>query len=212
MVAPMVRSGGVYVWRESGVRRSVLCWCVWQESGFRCREDVLTFNSVENKFYKFCTFNAICTHVAPINCITVHTENSSFRQLWRLIRYASLHTNHETFMLQNVKQQKHKLFRHVGYFSNASHNLSQSLTTAGSTTKNRPQYLKLALQIWNRLDKSTGNPVTTATACTRDELIQSMYTTPGLRFANVSLLQSTGKETKNEYFAARQTAQTRLEL
>jgi hypothetical protein len=30
------------VWRESGVRRSVLCWCVWQESGFSRREDVFT--------------------------------------------------------------------------------------------------------------------------------------------------------------------------
>jgi hypothetical protein len=43
MVAPMVGSGGVCVWRESGVRRSGLCWCVWQESGFSRREDVFTF-------------------------------------------------------------------------------------------------------------------------------------------------------------------------
>jgi hypothetical protein len=43
----------------SGVRRSVLCWCVWQESGFSRREDVLTFNFLFEKFYKFCTFNAI---------------------------------------------------------------------------------------------------------------------------------------------------------
>jgi hypothetical protein len=27
-----------------GVRRSVLCRCVWQESGFSRREDVFTFN------------------------------------------------------------------------------------------------------------------------------------------------------------------------
>jgi hypothetical protein len=38
----MVGSGGVCVWRESEVGQSVLCWCVWQESGFSCREDVLT--------------------------------------------------------------------------------------------------------------------------------------------------------------------------
>jgi hypothetical protein len=29
---------------ESGVRWSVLCWCVWQESDFSRREDVFTFN------------------------------------------------------------------------------------------------------------------------------------------------------------------------
>jgi hypothetical protein len=46
MVAPMVGSGGICVWRESGVRRSVLCWCVWQESDFSRREDVFTFNLV----------------------------------------------------------------------------------------------------------------------------------------------------------------------
>lgn len=35
--------GGAYVFWESGVRRSVLCWCVWQESGLS-RLGVLTFN------------------------------------------------------------------------------------------------------------------------------------------------------------------------
>jgi hypothetical protein len=40
----MAGYGGVCVWRESVVRRSVLCWCVWQESGFSRREDVFTFN------------------------------------------------------------------------------------------------------------------------------------------------------------------------
>jgi hypothetical protein len=29
---------------ESAVRRSVLCWCVWHEYGFRRREYVYTFN------------------------------------------------------------------------------------------------------------------------------------------------------------------------
>jgi hypothetical protein len=43
MVAPMVESGGVWTWWESGVRLSVLCWCVWQESGFSRREDVSTY-------------------------------------------------------------------------------------------------------------------------------------------------------------------------
>jgi hypothetical protein len=44
VAAPVVGSGGVCVWRESEVRRSVLCWCVWQESGFGRLEDVFTFN------------------------------------------------------------------------------------------------------------------------------------------------------------------------
>jgi hypothetical protein len=43
-VVPVVRPGGVRVWRESGVRR----WCVWQESAFSRCEDVFTFNL----FYK----------------------------------------------------------------------------------------------------------------------------------------------------------------
>jgi hypothetical protein len=44
IVAPAVGYGGVCVWQDSGVRLSVLCWCVCQESGFSCREDVSTFN------------------------------------------------------------------------------------------------------------------------------------------------------------------------
>jgi hypothetical protein len=43
IVVPMVGSGGVCVWWESGVRRSVLCQCVWQGSGFSRLEDVFTF-------------------------------------------------------------------------------------------------------------------------------------------------------------------------
>jgi hypothetical protein len=50
MAEPMVGSGGVCVWCEFGVlsQASVLCWCVWEESGFSCREDVFTFN-LQNK-------------------------------------------------------------------------------------------------------------------------------------------------------------------
>jgi hypothetical protein len=40
IVAPMVGSGGDCVWRECGVRLSVLCWCVLQESGFSRHGDV----------------------------------------------------------------------------------------------------------------------------------------------------------------------------
>jgi hypothetical protein len=41
IVAPVVGSGGSL---KSVVRRSVLCWFVWQESGFSRREDVGTFD------------------------------------------------------------------------------------------------------------------------------------------------------------------------
>jgi hypothetical protein len=60
------------------VRRSVLCWCVWQESDFSFREDVFTFNLVKNKFYKYCISNAICKDNATINCITVRHKKGSF--------------------------------------------------------------------------------------------------------------------------------------
>jgi hypothetical protein len=63
MVAPMVGSGGV---------------CLWQESGFSCREDVFTFNLFIKKFYKFCTFSAIFKDNAAINCITVQHKKGSF--------------------------------------------------------------------------------------------------------------------------------------
>jgi hypothetical protein len=46
VAARVAGSGGIYVWRESGVRGSVLCWCVLEESRFSRREDVFTFNLV----------------------------------------------------------------------------------------------------------------------------------------------------------------------
>jgi hypothetical protein len=82
MVSPVVGSGGVYVLRESGgVRRSVLCWCVWRESGFSRREDVCIFSLHCKeccKCFKFSTFNVICKDSAAINCITVQHKNGSF--------------------------------------------------------------------------------------------------------------------------------------
>jgi hypothetical protein len=51
MMAPVVGSGGVCVWRESGIRRSVLCWCVWQEFGFSRREDVFTLNLLYTEIF-----------------------------------------------------------------------------------------------------------------------------------------------------------------
>jgi hypothetical protein len=41
-----VGSGRICVWQESGVRQSVLCWCVWQESDFSCHDVAFTFNLI----------------------------------------------------------------------------------------------------------------------------------------------------------------------
>jgi hypothetical protein len=40
--------GGVCIWRESGVKRSVSSWCVSQESGFSRREEVTHLFAVRN--------------------------------------------------------------------------------------------------------------------------------------------------------------------
>jgi hypothetical protein len=45
MMAPIAGSDGIYVWRVSSVRRSVLCWRVWQEFGFSSCENVLALFS-----------------------------------------------------------------------------------------------------------------------------------------------------------------------
>jgi hypothetical protein len=49
VVVPMVGSGGVCIWQKSGVRQSVLCWCVWEECGFGPFEDVFTFSLVHKE-------------------------------------------------------------------------------------------------------------------------------------------------------------------
>jgi hypothetical protein len=76
----MVGSGGVFVRRESGVRQSVLCWCVWQESGFSRHEYVFTINLLK-KFYKCYTFSVICRDNAVINFIILQRRKGSFLQL-----------------------------------------------------------------------------------------------------------------------------------
>jgi hypothetical protein len=60
MMASLVPSGGACFWWESGVRRSVLCWCVWHEFRFGRREDFFShlFHLIKT-LYKLCTFNAI---------------------------------------------------------------------------------------------------------------------------------------------------------
>jgi hypothetical protein len=47
IVTPMAGCGEIEFWRESGVRLSVLCWCVWLECGLSHREDVFTLNLVD---------------------------------------------------------------------------------------------------------------------------------------------------------------------
>jgi hypothetical protein len=59
--------GGV----KSGIRRSVLCWCVWQESSFSHREYVCTFYLRRKTIANFFTFNSICKDKTAIKCITV---------------------------------------------------------------------------------------------------------------------------------------------
>jgi hypothetical protein len=72
--------GGAYggVWRslaesafggglESRVRRSVLWRCVWKEFSFNRREDVFTYNLIQKKFYKFCTFHAVFRDNPAVN-------------------------------------------------------------------------------------------------------------------------------------------------
>jgi hypothetical protein len=52
----------------SGVRRSVLCLCVWQEFGFSLLEDVFMFDTLYNEMFKF---NAIFKNNAAVNSKTV---------------------------------------------------------------------------------------------------------------------------------------------
>jgi hypothetical protein len=43
----------------------------WQESGFSHSEDLWTFNSVYEDFYKCCTLSATCKYDFEINCVTL---------------------------------------------------------------------------------------------------------------------------------------------
>jgi hypothetical protein len=63
MLTPMVGVDGVCAWRESEVRRSVSCCCLWKNSGFIRREDAKYLTYFIKTFYTygttFCSFNAI---------------------------------------------------------------------------------------------------------------------------------------------------------
>jgi hypothetical protein len=83
-----VGSGRVWVSRKSGVRRSVLCWCLWQEPGFSHREDI-TFNLLYKETQRLCTFNAICKDNAAMNCISIRKKKGSFPSTLNLSQFLS---------------------------------------------------------------------------------------------------------------------------
>jgi hypothetical protein len=77
-VKPMVDPERVCIWRESGVRRLVLCWCVWQEFSFSSSVDFSHTHTHTHThiyiyryiyiYYRLYTFNAICKDNAAMNC------------------------------------------------------------------------------------------------------------------------------------------------
>jgi hypothetical protein len=93
------------MWWYSGVRCSVLCWWVWQESGFSRREDVYFIK----KFYKFCTFNAISKNIVATNSITLQNKSGTLTStLTRLTPLVCIiiPSHYETFhlhILDNIR-------------------------------------------------------------------------------------------------------------
>jgi hypothetical protein len=70
VVVPVVGSARIGVCLESGVRRSVVL--VHLEGNLACHgEDVFTFNLLFNKFYKCCSFSAVCKDNAVIACVVL---------------------------------------------------------------------------------------------------------------------------------------------
>jgi hypothetical protein len=89
--------GGAYggVWRSLRVMRSVLCCCVWQESGCCCSEEVFTFYLLCKEILKVCIFNVICKDNAATNCKTVQHTQKKFISVNFDGSYASiLHITH----------------------------------------------------------------------------------------------------------------------
>jgi hypothetical protein len=129
-VARVVGSRGVSFWRESGVKRSVLCWCVWQESGFSRREDVLTFSLLFKKFCKCCDLNVICKDNNAINYITFQHQKGLFPST--LTGHICLSANNISalriitnktcsYFLLHLSILRHKTNRHSSVFSVFTH-------------------------------------------------------------------------------------------
>jgi hypothetical protein len=87
----MVGSCRACFWRESGVRLSVLCLCVWQQYAFSRRENVFTFNLLCEEvhiyiyIYIYVTFNGLYKGNAEIDSITVQQRKFHPRHLGYLI-------------------------------------------------------------------------------------------------------------------------------
>jgi hypothetical protein len=59
---------------EHGVRVSILCCCIWQESGFGRCEDVFTRNLFPKDIRKFCTFSTISKINAAMMVLLFNTR------------------------------------------------------------------------------------------------------------------------------------------
>jgi hypothetical protein len=78
MLTPVIRSGRVCMWQESGVRHWILCCGEWQESGFSHLKTFSNLKYFKRKFFNFCTSNVICKDNVVIQHITVQHYKGSF--------------------------------------------------------------------------------------------------------------------------------------
>jgi hypothetical protein len=116
MVAPMVGSGGVCVWRESGVRRSVLCCAFGKESGFSRREDVFTFNLIKKDILLILYFQCdLQRRYCSLYCstqkrfISVNFDGSYFVSLYYYIYRQLLTHVFKYYRLHNLRGiRRHK--------------------------------------------------------------------------------------------------------
>jgi hypothetical protein len=80
MLAPVVRSGAVRVWRQSGVRRLVILLMrltrIWFQPPWRCFVTIY----FTKRFYKPCSFKTICKDNVAINRINAPHKRINSRQ------------------------------------------------------------------------------------------------------------------------------------
>jgi hypothetical protein len=74
-VQPVMGSSGVCIWLKSGVRKSVLCYCLRQESIPNRLDDVFAFNLLHKDcFISFVLskrFTKIYHHLSPLHKIVI---------------------------------------------------------------------------------------------------------------------------------------------
>jgi hypothetical protein len=75
----------------SGVRLSVLCWCVWQKSGLSRLENIFIY--FVEKCYKCCIFSEICKRKAAINFYYFLTLKTIIPVKFNVSYYASYNNN-----------------------------------------------------------------------------------------------------------------------